>query len=134
MLFIRDYGKRKLVLHVSMKTHGFLLGSRLQKWPRLKKYIEACCGGKDVKKSAIFTYEDLVTFVKNKSLCTKYWVVWKAIVAFAYFCGHRCCELRALKMSSVTESDDGIEVEFARAKQCQEIKVNYCLSMVKKKV
>ncbi len=76
-----------------------------------------------VQKSAIFTSEDLFAFVKNKSLHTKYWIVRTAIVAFAYFGGHRCSELRALDTSSITESDDGVEAELGIAKQREDVKI-----------
>ncbi len=76
-----------------------------------------------MKKAAIFDYDELVAFARNRNYASKYWLVRKAIVAFAYFGGHRNCELRQLKPECLKIRPDGIEVSFPRAKQRQEIKV-----------
>ncbi len=99
------------------------LGQRLQTWPRLKKYIESCRAGERVKKADVFSYDELLFFAQNRNYSTKYWLVRKAVIAFAYFGGHRTCELRCLKLSSVKIVEDGVEVLFPRAKQRREVKV-----------
>jgi integrase len=48
---------------------------------------------------------------------TKYWTVRKALVAFAFFGGHRTCELRNLKIEDLEMTKEGIVVTFERAKQ-----------------
>ncbi len=98
-------------------------GNSLQQWPRIKKFIKSCESGEPVKKASVFSYEDLVRFGKMTSLNTNYWLVRKAVVALGYFGGLRNIELRNLRLESLKIADDGIEVEFPRAKQRKNIKV-----------
>ncbi len=99
------------------------LGRSLKEWPRIKKFVESCRSGETVKKASVFEYEDLMKFVTNEALQTKYWQICKVVVAFAFFGGHRNCELRHLNRDSLSFCEDGIEVDFPRAKQQHEIKV-----------
>ncbi len=107
---------------MSVTVFVFNSGQKLQNWPRLKKYILSCQAGEKIKKADTFTYDELVCFAQNRNLNTKYWQVRKAIVAFAFFGGHRTCELRQLNINSVKVCEDGVEVTFPRAKQRKDVK------------
>jgi site-specific recombinase XerD len=79
--------------------------------------LKSCQSGERVKKAAVFTLRELEEFIQNRDFSNKYWMVRKAVIAVAYFGGHRTCELRSLNLEDLEFTDEGAIVTFERAKQ-----------------
>jgi site-specific recombinase XerD len=79
--------------------------------------LKSCQSGERVKKAAVFTFKELEEFIQNRDHSNKYWMVRKAVIACAFFGGHRTWELRHLNLEDLEYTDEGVVVTFERAKQ-----------------
>lgn len=94
--------------------HQRIYGRRLQEWPKLMKLLKGKDPPESIRQTKSFTLEELKQFVLNPKLNTRYWLVRKAVITFAYFGSHRVFELRQLNLENLEFRKDGIHVTFKR--------------------
>ena len=67
--------------------------------------------GETVKKSNIFTYEEMMTFLKEAKDEDCYWFVRKIVLVLALLGGNRLAEIRKISWSSVQSHPHGFLVQ-----------------------
>ena len=95
-------------------------GFDLKGYPRVTAQIKAF----DVnikKKAAIFSKDDLDSFIGDVNFSTPYWIVRKAVAICCYFGGLRKSEAETLDLEKITFGRSGITITHSRSKQRSDI-------------
>ena len=92
-------------------------GVSLNSYKRVGDVLKSYESGHVVKQAGIFSPQQIEDFVSDPELCSKYWLVRKAVCLIGYYGGFRNIELKSLKFENCELDSMGYWFQFARSKQ-----------------